>query len=209
MEARLIAFLGIAIILTITPGPDFALVTRVVFAHGKQAARLTSLGVVTGHVTWGVASGIGVAAILNASATLYTILKLAGAAYLIWLGLQAIFARGSAHDTAHAPKERLTPQSTFNSYRQGLINDLLNPKIGVFYTTLLPQFIAPGQPAFLTSVLLAVIFACIVALWLFTYVLILAQADTFFRRPAVRRWLDRCTGVVLVGLGVRTAIERS
>jgi threonine/homoserine/homoserine lactone efflux protein len=214
MEARLLAFLGIAIILTLTPGPDFALVTRVVFTHGKHAARFTALGVVTGHISWGIASGIGVAAILNTSATLYTILKVAGAAYLIWLGIQALFARGSSHAASHQPAEtkQSAPYSTISAYRQGfyrqgLVNDLLNPKIGVFYTTLLPQFIAPGQSAFLPSVLLAALFACIVALWLFTYILLLAQADAFFRRPVVRRWLDRCTGVVLVGLGVRTAIE--
>src|SRR5580765_7198517 len=99
---RLFAFLGIAVVLTISPGPDFALVTRMVFAHGRAAGWWTSLGVVTGHLTWGVAAGIGVAAVLNASATVYTVLRLAGAAYLIWLGLHALFSRGHA-DEAHRP----------------------------------------------------------------------------------------------------------
>ena len=164
MDIRLLAFLGVAILLTITPGPDFVLVTRMGLTHGRTAAWLTSLGVVTGHVTWGIAAGTGVAAILNTSATLYTILRLAGAAYLIWLGIHALLARDAVRETSQAPMEPTLPKSRLSAYRQGLVNDLLNPKIGVFYTTLLPQFIAPGQSVLLTSILLASLFALIVAL---------------------------------------------
>jgi threonine/homoserine/homoserine lactone efflux protein len=204
MEARLLAFLGIAIVLTVTPGPDMALVARVVFGRGRAAAWFTSLGVVTGHLLWGLASALGVAAILNASATLYTILRLLGAAYLIWLGVQALFSRAPMHEAATAP----LVTNKISVYRQGLINDLLNPKIGAFYTTLLPQFIAPGQPAFLTSISLAALFALIVAIWLAIYILILAKAGQVFRRPVIRRAMERITGVVLVGLGIRLALEQ-
>lgn len=208
MEVRLIAFLGVATVLTITPGPDMALVTRTVFARGRSAAWLTSLGVVTGHVTWGVASGIGIAAILNASATLYTVLRLAGAAYLIWLGVHALLARTPVQEIREQMGEQVVSRRRYwRAYRQGLINDLLNPKIGVFYTTLLPQFIAPGQPVLLTSVLLAGLFALIVALWLGFYVFLLMRAGAVFRRPAVRQTLERLTGVVLLGLGIRLAVE--
>jgi len=204
MEARLLAFLGIATVLTVTPGPDMALVARVVFGRGRAAAWLTSLGVVSGYLLWGLASAIGVAAVLNASATLYTILRLIGAAYLIWLGVQALFSPSTEHEETTAPLET----NKVGAYRQGLINDLLNPKIGAFYTTLLPQFIGPGQPVFLTSILLAALFALIVTIWLAIYVLILAKAGKIFRRPAVRRTMERITGVVLVGLGIRLALEQ-
>jgi len=204
MEARLLAFLGIAIILTVTPGPDMALVTRVVFGRGRAAAWFTSLGVVTGHLLWGLASALGVAAILDASATLYTILRLLGAAYLIWLGVQALFSRAPMHEEASAP----LVTSKISAYRQGMINDLLNPKIGAFYTTLLPQFIAPGQPIFLTSISLAALFALIVAIWLAIYILILAKSGQVFRRPVIRHTMERITGVVLVGLGIRLALEQ-
>jgi len=204
MEARLLAFLGIATVLTVTPGPDMALVARVVFGRGRAAAWLTSLGVVSGHLLWGLASAIGVAAVLNASATLYTILRLIGAAYLIWLGVQALFSHSTQLEETTAPLET----NKVGAYRQGLINDLLNPKIGAFYTTLLPQFIGPGQPVFLTSILLAALFALIVTIWLAIYVLILAKAGKIFRRPAVRRTMERITGVVLVGLGIRLALEQ-
>jgi threonine/homoserine/homoserine lactone efflux protein len=208
MEVRLLAFLGVAILLTITPGPDFALVTRVGLARGRAAAWYTSLGVVTGHVTWGIAAGTGVAAMLHASAPLYTILRLTGAAYLIWLGAHALLARERMPEASSPPIVQAAPSGRLSAYRQGLLNDLLNPKIGVFYTTLLPQFIAPGQPVFLASVLLAALFALIVALWLGTYVIVLDRADTLFRRSGVRRALERVTGLVLVGLGLRLAVER-
>jgi threonine/homoserine/homoserine lactone efflux protein len=101
------------------------------------------------------------------------------------------------------------PKHYASAYRQGLVIDLLNPKIGVFYTTLLPQFIAPGQPVLLTSVLLVSLFALIVALWLGSYVLLLDRASAVFRCPGIRRWLARATGLVLVGLGLRLALERT
>jgi threonine/homoserine/homoserine lactone efflux protein len=206
MEARLLAFIGIAVILTITPGPDFALVTRVVLGRGRAAGWRTSLGVVTGHLLWGTASALGITALLHASLVLYTVLRFAGALYLIWLGAQALFAR-------HTPVAATAPAHDVDrragSYRQGVVNDLLNPKIGVFYTTLLPQFIAPGQPVLLTSLLLTAIFASIVTLWLGLCVLLLARLGAFMQRAGVRQALERVTGAVLIGLGLRLATERS
>ena len=204
METRLLAFIGIAMVITVTPGPDMALVTRVVFGRGRVAAWLTSLGVVSGHLLWGLASALGVTAVLSASAILYTTLRFAGAAYLIWLGAQALFSRPPAQQA----KTMSPVTNTAGAYRQGLINDLLNPKIGVFYTTFLPQFIGPGQPVFLTSIMLAAIFAVIVAIWLAIYVEILAKAGEVFHRPGVRWAMERITGVVLVGLGIRLVMEQ-
>lgn len=207
MDARLLAFIGIATIITITPGADMALVTRVALAQGKSAAWLTSLGVVTGLLVWGVASAAGIAALLNASATLYTILRLAGAAYLIFLGLQALFSRSSSHSpssTEIAPP----PPNRAGAYARGLLNNLLNPKIGVFYTAFLPQFIAPGQPVFLMSVTLAAVHAALGILWLFFYASLITRAGDLFRRPRIRRAMECVTGIVLVGLGLRLATEQ-
>jgi threonine/homoserine/homoserine lactone efflux protein len=204
MEARLLAFIGIATVLTVTPGPDMALVARVAFGRGHVAAWLASLGVVSGHLFWGVASGLGVAAMLSASATLYAILRFVGAAYLVWLGVRALLSGSAVHNETAGPS--LT--SNIGAYRQGLISNLLNPKVGVFYTTFLPQFIGPEQPVFLTSLLLAALFALIVTTWLAVYVLILAKAGEIFLRPSVRRVMERITGAVLVGLGIRLALER-
>ncbi len=204
MEARLLAFIAIAAVLTVTPGPDMALVARVMFGRGRVAAWLASLGVVSGHLFWGVASGLGIASVLSASATLYTILRLVGAAYLVWLGVQALLSCNVAHEETAGPPMT----SNIGAYRQGLISNLLNPKVGVFYTTFLPQFIGPEQPVFLTSILLAALFALIVTTWLAVYVLILAKAGEIFRHPSVRQVMERITGAVLVGLGIRLALEQ-
>jgi threonine/homoserine/homoserine lactone efflux protein len=124
------------------------------------------------------------------------------------LGIQALLARELAPQVSEQLKAPSSPKSYLGDYRQGVVNDLLNPKIGVFYTMLLPQFIAPGQAIFLTSVLLATLFAPIVAVWLGSYVLVLDWASAFFQRSSVRRTLERITGLVLVGLGFRLALER-
>lgn len=203
MDSRLLAFLGIAIVLTLTPGADMALVARIALTRGRKAAWLTSLGIISGLFVWGIASAIGIAALLNASAMLYTIFRFAGAAYLIWLGIQAFMA----HRTTQASPPPF-PISNAGAYRQGLINNLLNPKIGVFYTTFLPQFIAPGQPVFLTSVLLSALHGLLGIVWLTSYAAILAKFGEIFRRPAIQHTLERITGVVLIGLGLRLAFEQ-
>ena len=122
----------------------------------------------------------------------------------MYWGVRALLSRSAAQE------ERTSPPSLnrVGAYRQGLINDLLNPKIGVFYTTILPQFIAPGQSVFLTSIILAALLALIVAIWLSIYVVILAKAGELFRRPLVRQVMERITGVVLIGLGIRLAVEQ-
>jgi threonine/homoserine/homoserine lactone efflux protein len=143
MDTRQLAIIGIAAIITLGPGPDMALVTRMPLARGKSAASLTSLGIVTGLLISGIASAAGIAALLNASATLYTILRLAGAAYLILLGLHAILARTSAPDAIAEPSP--SRRSGIGAYGQGLLNNLLNPKIGVFYTAFLPSSSGRGS----------------------------------------------------------------
>ncbi len=210
MDARVLAFIGIAAIITVTPGPDMALVTRMVLARGRRAACLTSCGIVSGLLVWGVASAAGIAALLSASATLYMTLRLAGAAYLIALGVRALVApTPSRHGpAAGAVPSALPAQHAAAAYGQGLLNNLLNPKIGVFYTAFLPQFIAPGQPVFLMSVLLAAIHAVLGISWLLVYASVLTRVGDLFRRPPVLRTMERITGIVLVGFGLRLATER-
>src|SRR5215469_12071469 len=159
MDVRLLAFIGVAAVITIMPGADMALVARVALARGRNAAWLTSCGIVCGLLVWGIASAAGITALLNASTTLYTVLRLAGAAYLIYLGLQALLAHAPTHKSDGEAVS--SGQNRVGAFGRGLLNNLLNPKIGVFYTAFLPQFIAPGQPAFLMSILLATIHAVI------------------------------------------------
>jgi len=200
MHSQLLAFLGAAVLIALTPGADTALVVRNALAVGASAARRTALGSSAGLLVWGVASACGVAAVLNASAEVFTVVKLAGAAYLMWLGLQAI-----RHAGAHEPGGT---QRSGSPFRQGLLCNLLNPKAGIFFTALLPQFVSPQDPALLVSLLMTAIAAAASLAWLSVYATLVPRAGDVLRRPPVRRALDRVTGTVLIGLGVRLALTR-
>ena len=200
MHSQLLPFVGAAILIALTPGADTALVVRNALIGGAPPARRTALGTTTGLLVWGAASACGVAAVLNASAEVFTAVKLAGALYLLWLGLQAI-----RHAGAHEASGRARSGSPF---RQGLLCNLLNPKAGIFFTALLPQFVSPDDPALLVSLLMTAIAAAASLAWLSVYATLVPRAGDVLRRPPVRRALDRVTGTVLIGLGVRLALSR-
>jgi len=200
MHSQLLPFVGAAILIALTPGADTALVVRNALIAGAAPARRTALGTASGLMVWGAASACGVAAVLNASAEAYTTVKLAGAAYLIWLGIQAI-----RHAGAHEPADGARSGSPF---RQGLLCNLLNPKAGVFFTALLPQFVSPQDPALAVSLLLTAIAAATSLMWLTVYATLVPRAGDVLRRQPVRRAIDRITGTVLIGLGVRLALSR-
>jgi RhtB (resistance to homoserine/threonine) family protein len=200
VHSQLLPFVGAAILIALTPGADTAVVVRTALVAGAAPARRTALGTVTGLMVWGVASACGVAAILNASAEVFTTVKLAGAAYLVWLGIQAIRHAGAHISTQGAPAG--------SPFRQGLLCNLLNPKAGVFFTALLPQFVSPQDPALAVSLLLTGIAAATSLIWLTVYATIIPRAGDVLRRAPVRRAIDRVTGTVLIGLGVRLALSR-
>jgi threonine/homoserine/homoserine lactone efflux protein len=207
MDSRLLAFIGVAALLTIAPGPDMALVLRNALRGGRAAVVPTAAGIASGCIVWGGASSLGVAALLATSAQLYAALKLAGAVYLVILGVVALGAAlrtGPRRDEAGG----LPLPSRSGAYRQGLLTNLLNPKVGVFYATFLPQFIAPGQPVFATSVMLAAIHAAMGLVWLTIYGYGAARLADVFSGGRVKRILEAATGTVLVGFGVRLAAEQ-
>jgi threonine/homoserine/homoserine lactone efflux protein len=208
MGLHLTAFLGVAALVIITPGPDTALVTKNALMYGRRASIATAFGVVAGLLVWTVAAALGVAAIVHASATAFTVMKLAGAAYLIWLGIQALRAagRGSSADARAASAGRTLAGR--RGFRQGLINDLANPKIAAFFTSLLPQFIDGGHSVLAPLLVLGAIFAALTLTWLIAFALMASKAGGLLTRPRVKAGLDRLTGVVLIGLGLRLATER-
>jgi threonine/homoserine/homoserine lactone efflux protein len=195
-------FLGIVALLTITPGADMAMVARSAIAGGRRDAFATTLGIAAGCMVWAVASALGIAAVLAASQTAYDALRLAGAAYLVWLGVQSLLAawRG-AEPPPRTAARRPAP------FRQGLMTNLLNPKIAVFNSTFLPPFIDPGDSVLLVSMALAGVHIALGIAWLSLYAWLLDRAVTAFRGSRVRRTLDALTGTVLVGLGLRLAAE--
>ena len=206
--ATILAFAAVAALLTITPGADMALVTRSALTGGGSGALATTLGILTGTMAWALASALGVAALLAASATAFTVLKLAGGAYLVFLGIQAIWRTRHGAASNEADMGAAGEPVADSAFRQGLVTNLLNPKIAVFYTTLLPQFIVPGDPVLLKSVLLAGIHNLMGLVWLTGYATLVTRAGDVLRRPRVKRALDRVTGGVLIALGVRLTIEK-
>ena len=193
---ELLAFIGVAAVVIVTPGQDTALTIRNTLAGGRAAGFRTAVGVVAGQTVWAVAASLGVAALIVASEPAFVALKFAGAAYLVFLGGQALLAavRGRAHggEAVAAGGREL---------RQGLLSNLGNPKMAVFFTSLLPQF-GGSFPALLG---LGLLFCAMTLAWLCAYAGVVARAGDALRRPRVRRTLDALTGGVLVALGVRLA----
>ena len=196
-------FLGVIALLTVTPGADTAMVSRSVFMGGRRAAFGTTLGIAAGCLIWAIASAAGVAAVLAASETAYDALRLVGAAYLVWLGVQSLIAARRGY-----VEEQRTPAVAGPSpFRQGLLTNLFNPKIALFYTTFLPQFIGPGDPVLLLSVAMAGVHILLGIAWLSAYAWLLDRAIETFRSSRLRRALDALTGAVLVALGIRVAVD--
>ena len=206
MDDRLLAFVAVSVAVVVIPGPDMALVARNVLRHGRSAGVATSIGICTGVLGWAIAAALGVSTILATSATAFTVLKLAGAAYLIYLGITTLRARDA---TAAAGETGGSALPWHRAWLQGALSALLNPKLGVFFLTLLPQFIGPGDPPVVRALQLAVVFELIGLVWLLIYTAMLGAVSAALARPGARRLMRWVTGTVLVGLGARVALERT
>jgi RhtB (resistance to homoserine/threonine) family protein len=205
--AHLLVFVGVAAIVIVVPGPDTAVVTKNVLVHGRRAAFGTSLGVSAGLSVWTLAAAVGVASVVRASALAFTLLKLIGALYLVWLGVQALRAAGHAASGARPSTTNKPAMGALGGFRQGLLSDLANPKIGIFFTSLLPQFVNPGHSVLLPFLALGAVFVLMTVVWLSAYCLIAARAAKTLQRPRVKAAMDRVTGIVLIAFGFRLALE--
>jgi threonine/homoserine/homoserine lactone efflux protein len=199
------AFFGVAALVIVTPGQDTALTIRNSLLGGRLNGLCTALGVSVGQCAWAVATSFGLAALLVASEPAFVALRLFGAAYLILLGVQALRAavgRRASPVTgpAAAPRSVARP---FVGFRQGLVSNLGNPKMAVFFPSLLPQF----AHSFGALLALGFVFAAMTLLWLSAYALVVARAGDLLRRPRIRRAIDAVVGVVLVAFGVRLGSE--
>jgi threonine/homoserine/homoserine lactone efflux protein len=210
MTSNLLTFLGVSLIVIVTPGPDTALTIRNTLLGGRSAGISTAAGVVAGQAVWALATSLGVVALLVASEPLFLAIKYAGAAYLILLGIQALRAALSS------PRERmaaigaggarkLTPGAAF---RQGLVSNLGNPKMAVFFASLLPQFVPMGGATFRAFLSLGIVFCGMTFTWLAAYAVVVAKAGEVLLRPKVRRAMEAATGAVLIALGLRIAAEQ-
>lgn len=202
----LLAFLAAASILTITPGVDTAMVLRTAAAGGPRPAGHAAAGIALGCLVWGAIVSLGLGALLAASELAFTLLKWVGSAYLLWLGLGLILKpRETIQGAGAAPVAGL---GSFDALRRGFLTNLLNPKVGVFYITFLPQFVPAGASAAGFSFMLALIHVLLGLFWFAALIAATVPMSRFLARPRVVRVMDRLTGSVFVAFGVRLALSR-
>ena len=197
-------FVAVATLVVVTPGPDMTLVARNTFAGGRISGLATSAGTCSGLLVHATAAALGLSAVLLASSQAFTAVKIAGGAYLIFLGIRTII--GAGRDTPF--REGENADDPWAAYRQGVLTNVLNPKVAVFFLSLLPQFVDPGPGFTWRLLLLSGLFIAMGLVWLTVYTLALHAVGAFVDRPRVRTVIETITGGVLVALGVRLALQR-
>lgn len=205
MDSSFLAFLVISAVVIATPGPDTALTIRNVIAGGRPAGLATALGVSVGQLIWATATSLGLVAILLASEPIFHALRLVGAAYLIYLGAQSL---RSAFAKSALPSLKLQAPSTLSprkAFFQGVLNDLANPKMAVFFASVLPQFAPQGQGMLSHLIFLGLVFSLLTFAWLAIYASVVALAGVWLSHSKVRRSIDGVAGLALVGMGIRVA----
>lgn len=206
IDTTLLAFAGISALLAVTPGPDMAVVTKNALAHGRRGVFLTTSGIALALVLWVTATAVGLSALLRTSSEVLFVLKIVGACYLAYLGIRTLIeSRREPGDLLSGAPVAPPAHAVF---RQGFLSAISNPKLGVFFVTFLPQFVLPGQEVFTRLLELGIVFAVIGWIWMNVYGLFVTRLRDVITAPRVRRWMERVTGVVLLGFGARLALER-
>ncbi|UOD50264.1 LysE family translocator [Orrella daihaiensis] len=191
----LLAFVAAATILALTPGVDTAIVLNTAVSQGRQPALMAALGICLGCLLWGTAVSFGLGAVIAASEAAYTTLKYAGALYLLWLGIRLLF-RPYSPSLSHASVEH--DFSSSRAFGKGLMVNVLNPKIGIFYVTFLPQFVPNGTEVAAYSLGLAAIHVMVSMLWFCALIVATVPLERFLKRPSILKTLDRITGSIFV-----------
>ena len=206
MLSSLITFSILAGILVLIPGLDFALVLRYATTKSRQSAIIVMLGITSGLFVWGAFAALGISAILQASQTAFNILKLVGALYMMWMGIGFIRNSMNKDNTSPEDHNRIGNKRTFTN---GLLSNLLNPKAGVFYLSVLPQFIPEDSNHLLFGVALTGIHALITIVFFTALILFIETLKEFFMRPRVIKNMERISGIAVIGFGARLLLSNS
>lgn len=203
MTDNLVAFTFAAVLLTLTPGLDTALVLRTATVEGRCQAVRAALGISAGCLLWGIAVAFGLGALIAVSKLAFNVLKYCGAGYLAWLGLNMLLRPRSSLGASETKGG-----SRANWFVKGLLGNLLNPKIGIFYVSFLPQFIPQGQPLVAWTFVLVSIHVAIGLLWSFTLIGATQPLARALRKPKVLQWMGRATGMLFVLFAARLALSK-
>jgi threonine/homoserine/homoserine lactone efflux protein len=201
---QLLALGGVVLLAAMSPGPDFVIVTRNAMLSGRRAGMACAAGIAAGVFTWAVVTALGISGLLAASAVAFTVVKLAGAAYLVLLGIRALLAaRRGGYEPPSDNGDRVAP-GALAAFRQGLVTNLLNPKVAVFFTALLPQFV-PASSTTADHLLLGCVAATVSLVWFTVLTNVVSSLRRFLTTSRVRRTIDAVMGTLLVALGLRIA----
>jgi threonine/homoserine/homoserine lactone efflux protein len=212
VTTALLGFALAATLVILAPGPDSMLVMRNTVRGGRQSGWVTACGTLSGLTVWALAAALGLSALLRVSHVAYDVLRFCGAAYLIWLGVTSLLSFRRKRTDRAGPAAGIAalgqaPARPGHAYLNGLLSNLLNPKISVFFMAFLPAFVPAGASASQFSLALGAWFIAETGLWLAVVAWLADRGVRWLRRPTVQRWLERITGVVLIGFGVRLATE--
>jgi threonine/homoserine/homoserine lactone efflux protein len=207
MDGSFLTFLGVSIVVIVAPGPDTALTIRNTFRGGRAGGVSTALGVSAGQLIWAVATSVGLVAVLLASEPVFRAVRLAGAAYLVWLGAQSLWMAFRARAPRPSVEDGGRPLGSAAAFAQGILNNLGNPKMAVFFASVLPQFTAPGQWMVSALVLLGLVFSTLTFVWLAVYAIAISTAGRWLHHSRVQRAIEAVTGTVLIGLGAKVAAD--
>jgi threonine/homoserine/homoserine lactone efflux protein len=196
----MLEFAAASLVLIAIPGPDQALIVRNALVRGRAAGMQTMFGGATGLLVHSTAAALGISALLAASPTAYTALKLAGVAYLLYLGVRMLRAAGRADADEVEPVRG-------RAFSQGLLSNAMNPKVALFFLTFLPQFLPDHGPRLPAAIAMAAVFEVLYLAWFTGTIAIVEVVGDWLRRPRARAWMERVSGSTLIGFGARLAVS--
>ncbi|KGJ82769.1 LysE family translocator (plasmid) [Priestia megaterium] len=199
-------FVITCVFLIILPGPDTAIMTKNTLTVGKQGGFKTMIGICCALSIHTLTAIVGLSAIIAKSALLFSIFKYIGAVYLIYLGIKSLWTLRNQETTETVVKIKYKNTSSF---KQGFLTNLLNPKIAVFFLTFLPQFVNPGSHTFMPFLILGMTYIVLTIVWYLFYIYLLNQISAFMKKPKTQKAIEGITGTILIGFGIKLALEKA
>lgn len=197
------------IFLIILPGPDTAIATKNTLTVGRMGGLKTALGTCCALLIHTSAAVLGLSAIIVKSALLFSVFKYVGAVYLIYLGIKTLWSLKKKEEAASVEMNTKKQFENTSCFKQGFLTNILNPKVAVFFLTFLPQFVESGSNTFMPFLLMGITYTVLTSIWFLLYVYLINQISAFMKRPKAQNIIEGVTGTILIGFGIKLALEKS